>query len=601
VATFEQKLDGSRARLETISRGGRTVFAARELGRVHRDRLIAAGYLQRIIGGWMLRVPPGIDPEDGTHWWAGYWAFCAAYCESRFGDTWHLSAEQSLLLQVEDTVVPASLVVCSPKGQNNDLDLLHGTSLYDLREAVAPPTEDLVVRQGLRLYTLDAALVKVPESFYVTHPLEAQLALRAVPDASGLLRRLLRIGQPVVAGRLAGAFRHVGRIDLTEELLATMRSAGHAPIEKNPFTAPRLPMAARRGAPSIAARLAGLAALGRASIDHLRVAAPGRMVDPNRYLSALVARYPEDAFHGLWIDGLVVTREAIAQADSDAAVTHKRGEVRDLTLLTARGDLLAFRAVTRAIGAILAGAPVIDVLREAHREWYREFMKPRVEARLLPAAALAGYREDRVYLAGSRFVPPDPPSMRAAMPTLFELLAAESDPFMRAVLARWLISYVHPYREGNDRMAHFLMNVLLVSAGWQWRTLAGPELERYRDALERAHLSYDLGSLAALIHAGLEPVDVIPQANAQSSEVENAEVTRSAMVEEAPSLQSVASSVVAPVVAVTPNDESVAAAVTSEPSHITQVPSAGAKAPKKPSKRKDPNAPLPTQMGLFGE
>jgi len=506
VATYEEKLNGSLARLQTLTKGGRTVFAAREMGRVHRDRLIAAGHLTRIIGGWMLRSRPGMDPNDGIDWWASYWTFCAAYCESRFGTAWHLSAEQSVLLHVDDTVVPAELVVCAPKGQNNDLELLHGTALYDLREATPPAVDDLVVRNGLRLYTLDAALVKVPEGFYVAHPLEAQLALRAIPDASGLLRRLLRTGQPIVAGRLAGALRHIGRIDLTDDIMATMRSAGHVLIERNPFTSPRLPIAARRGSASIVARLAGLYALGRASIADHAPAAPGRIADPNHYLESLTERQADDAFHGLWLEGLVVTHEAIEQAAVGAQAPPRRGDVRDLTTLTALGDLQAFRAASRSIGAILGGAPLMEVLREAHREWHREFLQPRVTARLTPVAALAGYRDDRYYLSGSRFVPPEPQSMRAAMPALFDLLEGDSDPFLRAVLARWLVCYLHPYREGNDRIAHFLMNAFLATGGWQWLTLRGTDQDRYRDALERANLSYDLGPLAALIREGLVPV-----------------------------------------------------------------------------------------------
>jgi hypothetical protein len=146
--------------------------------------------------------------------------------------------------------------------------------------------------------------------------------------------------------------------------------------------------------------LAGLAALGRASLVDQGVPSPGRIADPNAYLQSLTARHADDAFHGLWLDGLVVTREAIALADDATLPAPRRGDVRDLALLIARGDLQAFRSVSRAIGAILAGAPVTEVLREAHREWYREFLQPRVAARLLPVAALAGYREDRVYLSG---------------------------------------------------------------------------------------------------------------------------------------------------------------------------------------------------------
>jgi fido (protein-threonine AMPylation protein) len=633
MATQDQKLDSSLARLQGLSQGGRVVFAAKEMGRVHRDRLIAAGHLQRIIGGWLLRTQPERDAEDGSAWWAAYWTFCAAYCEARFGADWHLTAEQSLLLHVEDTVVPAELVVCAPRGQNNDLELLFGTSLYDLREATRPAPDDLVTRNGLRLYTLDAALVKVPEGFYSAHPLEAQLALRAVPDASGLLRRLLRTGQPIVGGRLAGAFRHIGRIDLTEEILATLRSAGHAPVERNPFTAPRLPIAARRGAASIVARLAGLYSLGRASLADRLPVSPGRITDPNRYLQSLPSRHTEDAFHGLWLDGALVTRDALVQAAEGTVTVAQLAANRDAAGLTALGDWQAFQGVVRSMGAIFGGAPVVDVLREAHREWYREWLRPSVTGRLRSVGALAGYRDAAVYLPSSRFVPPDAPAMRVAMPALFDLLESESDPLVRAVMAHWLFSYLRPYREGNGRMAHFLMNALLAAGGWQWRTIEGTEQARYADALDQAHRSYDLGPLAALIVQGLEPADAADARAALSDTADAMAPPQAHAAPEPDAGPALAAEPVAAASGVPPaTDTPVAAApadATVHPPEPTEPPPAPATdavvasaeeasgsadaspvpptaAPAKPARTKSGKprkayAPQPTQMGLFGE
>lgn len=605
MATQEQKLDGSLARLAGLSKGGRVVFAAREMGRVHRDRLIAAGHLQRIIGGWLLRTRPDREEGDGTAWWAAYWTFCAAYCESRFDARWHLSAEQSLLLHVEDTVVPASLVVCAPRGQNNHLELLHGTTLYDLREATLPPAEDLVVRDGLRLYSLDAALVKVPEAFYAAHPLEAQLALRAVPDASGLLRRLLRTGQPIVAGRLAGAFRHVGRIDLTDEILATLRSAGHVPVERNPFAAPRLPIAVRRGSASVVARLAGLYALGRASIADRLPPSPGRIAAPNEVLAGVSERYAEDAFHGLWLAGQLVTREALARVLEGRVTLAQLVESRDEAGLTALGDRQAFQAVMRSLGALFGGAPLMEVLREGHREWYREFMQPKVAARLQPVATLAGYRDEAVYLPSSRFVPPDAPAMRAALPALFDLVEAEADPLARAVLAHWLFGYLRPYRFGNERMAQFLLNVLLLAGGWSWRTLWGPDQERYLDALDQANLSYDLGPLLALVVEGLAAAQPDARPACANAPIVPAEPSADPSVGEGSGGREPAAA------AVGETDRLSAAPLTVASQAEPPVPGAAdgparpdspasAPAPKGKVGKKRQYAPQPTQMGLFG-
>ena len=39
------------------------------------------------------------------------------------------------------------------------------------------------------------------------------------------------------------------------------------------------------------------------------------------------------------------------------------------------------------------------------------------------------------------------------MPALLDLLGEESEPSVRAVLGHWLFGCVHPYADGNGRMA----------------------------------------------------------------------------------------------------------------------------------------------------
>ena len=103
-----------------------------------------------------------------------------------------------------------------------------------------------------------------------------------------------------------------------------------------------------------------------------------------------------------------------------------------------------------------------------HYEWYRELFQPCVSAGLLTPGALAGYRNDAVYLRTSRYVPPRWEAVRDAMPALFDLLEQEPEPGVRAVLGHWLFGYLHPYPDGNGRMARFLMNAMLASGGYPW-------------------------------------------------------------------------------------------------------------------------------------
>ena len=85
------------------------------------------------------------------------------------------------------------------------------------------------------------------------------------------------------------------------------------------------------------------------------------------------------------------------------------------------------------------------------------------------------------------------------MPTLFDLMAAEPQASVRAVLGHWLIGYIHPYMNGNGRIARFLMNVMLASGGYPWTVIRLEDRARYLAALDRASLDQDIGPFAQLI------------------------------------------------------------------------------------------------------
>ena len=152
MATPNEKLAESLYALKALQQDGRRVFRSEDLSRVHRERLVANGFLQEVMKGWLISSSPSVCTGDSTPWYASFWEFCARYCNDRFGEEWYLSPEQSLLLHGERTVIPDQVVVNSPKGTNNTIELLFGTSLYDLKVPAMPATADLVVRDGLRLF-----------------------------------------------------------------------------------------------------------------------------------------------------------------------------------------------------------------------------------------------------------------------------------------------------------------------------------------------------------------------------------------------------------------------------------------------------------------
>ena len=125
--------------------------------------------------------------------------------------------------------------------------------------------------------------------------------------------------------------------------------------------------------------------------------------------------------------------------------------------LAARGYWQAFQLVRETVRKVIAGGNPGALVRTAHRDWYGELFQPCVAAGLIAASILAGYRNHAVFLRASRHVPPRWKAVRTAMPALFEWLESESEPSVQAVLGHWLFGYVHPYPDGNGRLARFVM------------------------------------------------------------------------------------------------------------------------------------------------
>jgi hypothetical protein len=85
------------------------------------------------------------------------------------------------------------------------------------------------------------------------------------------------------------------------------------------------------------------------------------------------------------------------------------------------------------------------------------------------------------------------------MPAFFDLLEKETEPSVRAVLGHWLFGYIHPYPDGNGRMARFLMNVMLASGGYPWTVIRVEDRNAYLVALDRASIDMDIKPFSALV------------------------------------------------------------------------------------------------------
>ena len=405
-----------------------------------------------------------------------------------------------LLLHAENTAIAPQLIVYTPKGTNNTVALPFDTSLYDLKQRGMPPPADLTERDGLMLIAPEAAVVKVPEVCFVRNPVDAQVVLAGIPDASNLLRRLLDGGHSVVAGRLAGAFRRIGRDDVADEIVTVMKRAGHDVRESDPFAPAQTFRTLPRTRAPIIDRLNSLWESMRAPVVAAFPTAPGLPKDTEAYLVSVDEMYRSDAYHSLSIEGYRVTPELIERVRTgDWDPDNRDGDRRSRDALAARGYWQTFRLVRETVRAAIAGDDPAVLVRTGHQDWYRELFQPSVATGLIPASALAGYRNGPVHIRGSRHVPPRWEAVRDAMPTFFDLLEGEAEPSVRAVLGHWLLGYIHPYADGNGRMARFVMNVLLASGGYPWTVIRVDDRDAYLASLERASINQDMEPFARFL------------------------------------------------------------------------------------------------------
>ncbi len=112
---------------------------------------------------------------------------------------------------------------------------------------------------------------------------------------------------------------------------------------------------------------------------------------------------------------------------------------------------------------------------------------------------LAGYRTNQVYIGQSKHVPLNKDAVRDAMSVLFELLKEEPKPSVRAVLGHFIFVFIHPYMDGNGRMARFLMNVMLASGGYPWTVIRVEQRKEYMESLEKASTEFNIECFSKFI------------------------------------------------------------------------------------------------------
>ncbi len=494
-----QKLADSLEQLQLLQDKGTAAIQSKQLSRVHRERLLKHGFICEVIRGWYVPSMPEEKFGDSTSWYTSFWDFCATYLSERFGAQWCLSPEQSISLHIGDKTVPQQLLVRSPKGNNKPTSFLHNTSIFDVRLNL-PDTDNIICLNGLNVYSLASALVHSSANQFMHTPIQMRTALSTVTDASDVLSVLLNGGHSVIAGRLVGAFRNIGRDLIADNILKGMQTADLKVREVDPFNEKiNISFGRRDISPYVNRMRLMWSAMREPIIKHFPESA-NQSVDIEDYMAQVEDKYITDAYHSLSIEGYRVTRELIELVrsgnwQSEASIDSKK----HLDAMAAKGYWDAFQEVKKAVKKVLEGGNSGEVLENTYSDWYLALFGASVAAGIVNQADLAGYRSGSVYIRQSMHTPPSREAVRDMMPTFFDLLSQEKNAAVRVVLGHFIFVYIHPYFDGNGRMGRFIMNLMMASGGYSWTIVPVERRDEYMQALETASVKQDIMPFAKFL------------------------------------------------------------------------------------------------------
>ena len=139
MSTYNKNLASSLQVLKKLQDEGHVVFhGTDELTRTHLERLISAGFLIEVLRGWYIIDNPENNSNTTVAWFSNYWKFISIYERYTNGEQWCLSPEQTIDLCAGNTTIPNQITVYVTKGGNRVINLLHGTSIFEIRKSTLP-------------------------------------------------------------------------------------------------------------------------------------------------------------------------------------------------------------------------------------------------------------------------------------------------------------------------------------------------------------------------------------------------------------------------------------------------------------------------------
>lgn len=483
-----------------------SVLQSNLLERTHRERLIKAGCLTEVIRGWYLLTSPDASNGGSTAWFGGFWAFTKRYMDERFGENEYcVSAESSLNFHAGDTTIPKQIIILTKKDSNSNIKLIHDTSIF-LRTDVKNFPSEIEQYNGIPIMPLPIAICRLSSFYYKTFPRNIEIVFKmSTLSPSDISRALLTHQSPASAERIIGAYKQLNEEAKAKQIYDDLIAADFKLNDVNPFEEYIPKLGNFRVTSPHAARIRLMWNNMREAVEKILPTSPGFTADSNKTISIIQETYVQDAYHSLSIEGYQVTEELIEKIEKGLWDPENiEADKQQKDAMAAKGYFEAFKTVIISIRRVLDGVPPGKVLEDDLQKWYRELFTPSLKANLVPPERLAGYRNSPVYITNSRHVPPPRTAILDCMETLFDLLKNEPNAGVRAVLGHFIFVFIHPYIDGNGRIGRFILNLMLISGGFNWTIVRVERRAEYMNALEEASTKENIVPFAEFIKSEIE-------------------------------------------------------------------------------------------------
>ena len=347
-----------------------------------------------------------------------------------------------------------------------------------------------------------ACLVSLGPKSYESNSSDIQIVMNTISSPFDIVQLINRNMAGV--GRVIGAYKQAGNTDFADQINSSLKSASlNVPLIENPFNKQPVIYFKESGKSALSSRITMLWEHNRKIVLSQRPNDATLEILPSAYNEAAEKIKVYDAYHSLSIERYRVSPELItkiASGEWDPKNTELKGDNDQFNAMAALGYLRAFEKVKD--GAVLAFSgekKSADIFRKNHHDWFGQLFSPSVEAGLYNRVDLMGYRRHRVIIKSSQHAPPHHDYVIDGMSALMACMSKETDPFVNAVLSHWLSGYIHPFMDGNGRMARFTMNLMLAEGGYPWTVIEVSDRGRYMQALELASVKGDIAPLASFL------------------------------------------------------------------------------------------------------